>query len=94
MHVVSRYFAKRWRRNVNMSSYCDVTKNVYPVTMDTIHHCSILEFGKGHTIQQVVPGITRGMYAILLQQTASKPFWWLSYTNQLNSSLPHKTIHF
>jgi len=30
-----------------MTSYCDVANNVYPVTMTTIRHCSILEFGRG-----------------------------------------------
>ena len=35
-----------------MTSYCDVTISVYPVTMNTIRHCSIQEFGRGHTIKQ------------------------------------------
>jgi len=35
-----------------MTSYCDVTNSVYPVTMTTISHCSILEFGRGHPIKQ------------------------------------------
>jgi len=38
--------------NVNMMSYCDVTNSIYPVTMTIIRHCSILEFGRGHTIKQ------------------------------------------
>jgi len=44
--------AKTLVANLNMTSYCDVTNSVYPVTMTTIHHCSILEFGKRHTIKQ------------------------------------------
>jgi len=43
---------KRLFANVNVSSNCDVTNSVYPVTMTTIRHCSILEFGRGHTIKQ------------------------------------------
>jgi len=38
MHQTS---PKRWFANVNMTSYYDVTNNVYPITMTTIHHCSI-----------------------------------------------------
>ena len=49
--------------NANMSSYCDVTKSVYPVTMTTVRHCSKLEFGRGHTIKQIAPGITRPLHA-------------------------------
>ena len=43
---------KRWFANVNMTSYCDVTNIVYLVTMTTIRHCWILEFGRGHPIKQ------------------------------------------
>ena len=43
---------KRWFGNVNTTSYCDVTNIVYPVTMTTKRHCSILEFGRGHPIKQ------------------------------------------
>jgi len=43
---------KRWFAKVNMTSYCDVTNSVYPVTITTIRHCSILEFGRGHPIKQ------------------------------------------
>ena len=43
---------KCWFANVNITSYCDVTNSVYPVTMTTIHHCSILEFGRRHKIKQ------------------------------------------
>jgi len=41
----------RWFANVNMASYCDVTNSVYPVTMTTIRHYLILEFGRGHAIK-------------------------------------------
>ena len=44
---------KRWFANVNMTSYYDVTNNVFPVTMTTIRHCSILEFGRGASNQAV-----------------------------------------
>ena len=46
---------KPWLTNVNMTSYRDVTNNsVYLVTMTTmsLRHCSIREFGRGHTIKQ------------------------------------------
>jgi len=43
---------KRWSGNVNMASYSDATNNVYPVTMITIRHCSILGFGRGHPSKQ------------------------------------------
>jgi len=50
---------------VNMTSYCDVTNSVYPVTMTTIglRHCSILEFGRGASNQAVALGITRPLHA-------------------------------
>ena len=37
-----------------MTSYCEVTKSVYPVKVTTIRHCSILEFGRGHTIKHTL----------------------------------------
>ena len=52
MHLCQHSSPKYWFANVNMTSYCDVTNIVYPVTMTTIRHCSILEFGWGHTIKQ------------------------------------------
>jgi len=54
---------KRLFANVNMTSYCDVINSMYPVTMTTIRHCSILEFGRGASNQAVVPGITRPLHA-------------------------------
>ena len=56
--------AKRWFANGNMTSYCDVKNGIYPVTMTTIRYCSILEFGRGHTIKQAAPGITRPLHTI------------------------------
>jgi len=56
MHVVSTHFAKRWHWNVNITSYCDVTNSVYPVTMTTIRHRSILEFGRGGIQSSGHPG--------------------------------------
>jgi len=44
---------------VNITSYCDVTNSVYTVTITTIRHCSILDFGWGVSNQAVAPGITR-----------------------------------
>ena len=46
-HVASTNFAKIWFANVNMTSYCDVTSSVYPVTTTTIRQCSILQFCRG-----------------------------------------------
>jgi len=43
---------KRCFANVNMTSYCDVTNSVYPVTMTTIRHWSIMDLLGGHTIKQ------------------------------------------
>ena len=43
---------KHWFANRNMTSYCDVTNSVYPVTMSTIRYCSILELGKRNSIKQ------------------------------------------
>jgi len=54
---------KRWFTNVNMASYCDVTNNVYPVTITTIRHCSILEYGMGACNQTVAPRITKPLHA-------------------------------
>ena len=63
MHVASTNFAKTLVANLNMTSYCDVTNSVYPVTMTTICHCSILEFVKGASNQAVAPGITTPLHA-------------------------------
>jgi len=54
---------KRWFANVNMTSYCDVTSSVYAVTITTIRHCSMREFGKGAYNQEVAQGITRPLHA-------------------------------
>ena len=55
---------KRWFANVNMTSYCNVTKIVQLVKMTTIRHCWILKFGRGTSNQAVAPGITRLLHAI------------------------------
>jgi len=39
-----------------MTSYCDIRNGVYAVTMTTIRHCSMLEFGKGAYNQRSRPG--------------------------------------
>jgi len=43
---------QHWFANVNMTSYCDIANSLYSETMTTIHPCSIVEFGRGHTIKQ------------------------------------------
>ena len=90
MHVVSTCVAKRWLRNMDISSYCDVTKSVYPVTMTTIRHCSILGFGRGHTIKQVAPGITRPLHATALSELSMND---LGVCIVLENNLP-KATHF
>jgi len=50
-----------------MMSYCDVTNNVYTVTMTTIGHCIILEFGKWAYNETVAQGITRPLHATQLR---------------------------
>jgi len=55
---------------MNMTSYCDITNGIYPVTMTTISHCSILEFGRGAYNQAVAPGITRPLHATNLTRTS------------------------
>ena len=55
MQVVSTNLAKTLVANLNMTSHCDVTNSVYPVTMTAIHHCSILEFGRGASNQAIAP---------------------------------------
>jgi len=62
MHVVSTNFAKTLLANLNMTSQYDVTNGVYPVTMTTIRHCSILEFGRGASNQAVEPVIARPLH--------------------------------
>jgi len=52
MQIVSTHFAKTWFGNVNMTPDCDVTNTEYRVTVTSIRHCSILQFGGGHTIKQ------------------------------------------
>jgi len=53
----------RQNANTDMTSYCGVINSVYPVTMTTIRHCSMLEFGKGASNQALAPGITRPLHA-------------------------------
>ena len=50
MHVVSTNYPKTLVVNLIMTSH--FTNSVYPVTMTTLHHCSILEFVRGHLIKQ------------------------------------------
>jgi len=59
--------SQRWFPNVYMTSYCDVTNNIYAVTMTTVHHCSILDFDRGHTIKQsnrASPDLCTSLYAV------------------------------
>jgi len=52
MQIASTNFAKSLVCKRKYDVIYDVTNSVYPVTMTTIRHCSILEFGRGHTIKQ------------------------------------------
>ena len=69
MHVVSTNLAKTLVVNLNMTSYCDVINNVYPVTMTTIRNFSILAFGRGASNQALAPGITRPLHAAAFHVT-------------------------
>jgi len=46
-----------------MTSCCDVTNSVCPVTKTTIRHCSTLVVVRGAYNQAVAPGITRPLHA-------------------------------
>ena len=81
---------KRWFTNVNVTSNFDVPNSVYPVTMTTIRHCSILGFGRGHTIKQVAPGITRPLHATALSELSMND---LGVCIVLENNLP-KATHF
>ena len=59
MHVMSANLTKTF---VCKREY-DLTNSVCPVTMTTIRHCSILEFGRGACNQALAPGITRPLHA-------------------------------
>ena len=56
MQIASTNFAKTLVGKRNMTSYYDIENSVYTVTMTTIRHCSILEFGRAHTIKQLPRG--------------------------------------
>jgi len=47
-----------------MTSFCNVTNIVYPVTMTTmgLRHCSILQFGGGTSNQAAGPGINKPLH--------------------------------
>jgi len=49
---LSTNFAKMLVASLNMTLYCDVTNSIYPITMTTMRHCSILDFGRGHPFKQ------------------------------------------
>jgi len=87
-----------------MTSYCYVKNSVYPVTMTTKRHCSILEFVRGASNQAVAPGITRPLHAtanhVLPQRYTCKTKHHFPQPTQLrlphvndNSSTKVKTIH-
>jgi len=46
-----------------MTSCCDVTNSVCPVTKITIRHCSTLAFVRGAYNHAVAPDITRPLHA-------------------------------
>ena len=78
MHVVSETSPKRWFANVNMTSDSGVTNRVYPATMTTVRHCSILEFGRGASHEAVAPGITRPLHGTgAITPYKSKMSWTL-----------------
>jgi len=93
-----------------MTSYCDVTNSAYPVSMTTIRHCSILEFGSGASNQAVAPGITRLLHAtdrklyctsvliIIYRAVASRAliyyFTRSNFINCVNFSRQHITLTF
>jgi len=61
--LCQRTSPKRWFAKVSVTSYSDVTNSGYLVTMKTIGHWSILEFGRRAYNQAVAPGITRPLHA-------------------------------
>ena len=76
---------KRWFANVNIISHFDVKNSVYPVTMTTIRHCSILEFSRGASNQAVAPGITRPLHA-----TVAHEFYFKS--GSIASGICHRSL--
>jgi len=53
IHILCQQISpKCWFANANMTSYYDVTNSAYPLAMTTPCHCSIPEFGRGHTIKK------------------------------------------
>jgi len=54
---------KRWFAHVDMTSSCDVTNSVYPVTITIIRLCTTLELGRGAYNQEVSQGINRSLHA-------------------------------
>jgi len=70
-----------------MTSQCDVTNSVYPVTMTTIRHCSILEFGRGASNQAVAPGITRPLHATVFNHNVINLYF------TANKSTMHKSYY-
>jgi len=54
---------KRWFANMIITSDCDVTNSIRPVTMPNMRHCSMLQCGREAYNQGVAPGITTPLHA-------------------------------
>ena len=76
---------KRWLVNVNMTSYYNVKNSVHPVTITTIRHCSILEFGWEAYNQAVTPDITRPLHATDDDIKQTKGYYCLNEHNCFES---------
>jgi len=72
---------KRWFANVNMSSYCDVTNSVYPVTMTTIRMPLLnTRIWEGASNQAVAPGITRPLHATAFGLSNAESHYVISFS--------------
>jgi len=75
-----------------MTSYCEVTNSLYPVTMTTIRHYSMLEVGREAYNQEVAPGITRPLHATAPRDAGAGPSpagWAVVPAPQFEIGAPH-----
>jgi len=70
-----------------MTSYCDVTKSVYPVAVTTKRHSSILEVGRGAYSQAVALGVTRPLHATGKELHSHCRQWSVTHQFYLNRFL-------
>jgi len=68
-----------------MTSYYNVKNSVYPATVTTIRHCSILEFGWEAYNQAVTPDITRPLHATGDDLRQTKGYYCLNEDNCFES---------